>query len=105
MRPRPSPGRTRSVPAVLLFVSSTGFDLWEFTYVASSCILGVVALSAAVVGYWFAPMHWSERWVAAFAGVVFIAPKLGADLAGLVILAPVAVAQWLKRRAASATPA
>ena len=41
---------------VLLFVSSTGFDLLEFSYTAASCILGVVALSAAVVGYLLAPM-------------------------------------------------
>ncbi|MEX0339612.1 MAG: TRAP transporter permease, partial [Arenibacterium sp.] len=41
---------------VLLFVSSTGFDLWEFTYTAASCIAGVIALSAAAVGSWAGPM-------------------------------------------------
>ena len=25
----------------------------------------MIALSMAVVGYWFNPMHWAERWLAA----------------------------------------
>ncbi|MEM8648003.1 MAG: TRAP transporter fused permease subunit, partial [Pseudomonadota bacterium] len=46
---------------VLLFVSSTGFDFWEFSYTATSCIVGVLSLSAAVVGYFIAPMTVVER--------------------------------------------
>jgi TRAP transporter 4TM/12TM fusion protein len=84
---------------VLLFVSSTGFDLWEFTYTAASCIAGVVALSTAVVGYFFAPVNIAFRWLLAFAGLVFIAPSLQADLFALVLCAPVILSQSLKRRA------
>ncbi len=86
---------------VLLIVSETGFDIWSFSYTAASCILGVIALSAAVVGYWFALMHWAERWLAALAGLVFIAPSLWADAVALSILAPVALAQLWKRRHAA----
>ena len=85
---------------VLLFVSSTGFDLWEFTYTATSCILGVVALSASVVGYWLMPMAWPSRILMALAGLVFIAPSLQADLMALLIAAPAIVGQVLSRRAA-----
>lgn len=81
---------------VLLFVSSTGFDLWEFSYTASSCIAGVISLSVAVVGYWFAPLHWWERWLSAFAGLIFIAPSLGADLVAILIMAPVVMGQYLR---------
>ena len=87
---------------VLLIVSSTGFDFWVFAYSAASCIAGVISLSAAVVGYWFAPMHWSERWLAGLAGIVFIAPSLSADLAALVILVPTIAAQVIKCRADTA---
>ncbi|MEM1298384.1 MAG: TRAP transporter fused permease subunit [Pseudomonadota bacterium] len=87
---------------VLLIVSSTGFDLWEFTYTALSCIAGVVSLSAAVVGYWFATMHWTERLLAALAGVVFIAPALSVDLVAILILLPVGLAQFAKRKRAVA---
>ncbi|SLN58490.1 Sialic acid TRAP transporter permease protein SiaT [Roseovarius albus] len=83
---------------VLLFVSSTGFDLWEFTYTAASCIAGVVALSTAVVGYWLAPMGTVFRVLAAFAGLVFIAPSLQADLVALIIVSPVILSQIIKRK-------
>jgi len=87
---------------VLLFVSSTGFDLWEFTYTAASCIAGVIALSAAVVGYWLAPMGTLLRILMALAGLVFIAPSLEADLVALVIAAPAIISQIMTRRGADA---
>ncbi|WP_298975263.1 TRAP transporter fused permease subunit [uncultured Roseobacter sp.] len=87
---------------VLLFVSSTGFDLWEFTYTASSCIAGVVALSASVVGYWLVPMGRVSRILMAVAGLVFVAPSLSADLVALLIASPVIVTQIIARRAAVA---
>ena len=83
---------------VLLFVSSTGFDFWQFTYTAASCIAGVIALSAAVVGYWLAPMGAFFRILMAVAGLVFIAPSLQADLAALIIAAPAIISQVFLRR-------
>ena len=83
---------------VLLFVSSTGFDLLEFIYTATSCILGVVALSTAVVGYWLAPMPVISRILMGIAGLVLIAPSLQADLIGLLIAAPAIIPQILQRR-------
>ncbi len=86
---------------VLLFVSSTGFDLWTFTYSAASCIAGVVALSAAVVGYWLAPMGAINRVLCALAGLVFIAPSLSADLVALLIASPAIILQFLAKRQTS----
>ncbi|MEM9432602.1 MAG: TRAP transporter fused permease subunit [Pseudomonadota bacterium] len=83
---------------VLLIVSSTGFDLWEFSYTAASCIAGVIALSAAVVGYWLAPMGTLFRILMAIAGLVFIAPSLQADLVALIIAAPAIISQIIQRR-------
>jgi len=88
---------------VLLFVSSSGFDLAEFSYTASSCIAGVVALSAAVVGYWLAPMNSIERILAAFAGLIFIAPSWEADLVSIAIIAPVIIWQISKKSRANIT--
>lgn len=85
---------------VLLIVSSTGFDLWEFSYTATSCIAGVFALSSAVVGYWFTPMNTVSRILMAVAGLVFVAPSLSADLVALLIASPVIVTQFLARRSA-----
>ncbi len=92
---------------VLLLVSSTGFDFLEFSYAATSCILGVVALSASVVGFFLAPMAWYERVLAAFAGLVAIAPTWQSDLIALAIVAPVLLLQVIakKRRAATSADA
>ncbi|RUS60934.1 TRAP transporter fused permease subunit [Pseudorhodobacter sp. E13] len=88
---------------VLLIVSSTGFDLWEFTYTATSCILGVLALSTSVVGYWKAPMGVVMRVLLAVSGIVFIAPSLQADLMAALIAAPAVLSQFVaQRRAAKA---
>ncbi len=88
---------------VLLFVSSTGFDLWQFTYTATSCIAGVMALSTAVVGYWLAPMGAVFRVLMALAGLVFIAPSLQADLVALLIATPAVISQLIARRQHPAT--
>lgn len=82
---------------VLLFVSSTGFDLWTFTYSAISCIAGVVALSAAVVGFWRAPIGVINRCLLAMSGLVFIAPSLHADLVALIIAIPAVISQFMAR--------
>ncbi|MEM7213367.1 MAG: TRAP transporter permease, partial [Pseudomonadota bacterium] len=85
---------------VLLFVSSTGFDGLTFAYAATSAILGVVALSASVVGYWLAPMNAIERILCAIAGLVAIAPSWQSDLVALSIAAPAILWQFAKRRSA-----
>ena len=86
---------------VLLFVSSTGFDLLEFSYTSTSCIAGVIALSAAVVGYWLSGMTTAERILAALAGLIFIAPSWQADIAALMIVAPVVIFQLIKKKQTS----
>jgi len=82
---------------VLLFVSSTGFNLLEFTYTATSCIAGVIALSAAVVCYWLKPMNIAGRVLMAIAGIIFVAPSLTADMIALVVASPVIVTQLIAR--------
>lgn len=86
---------------VLLIVSPTGFDLWEFTYTATSCIFGVIALSVSVVGYWLMPMGWFMRLLMAAAGLVFVAPTLMADLVALMIAAPAIASQIYAKLKAS----
>ena len=83
---------------VLLFVSSTGFNFLEFSYTATSCILGVVALSASVVGFFLTPMAWYERVLGAFAGLVAIAPTWQSDLIALAIVAPAILTQIMKKK-------
>ncbi|MGI9436442.1 MAG: TRAP transporter large permease subunit, partial [Geminicoccaceae bacterium] len=84
---------------VLLVVSSAGFGLIEFSYTAASCIVGVLALSAGVVGYFMAPMGVIERILCAVAGLIFIAPSWQADLLALALVVPAGLLQivtWSK---------
>ena len=89
---------------VLLIVSTTGFDGLQFTYASLSAVAGVIALSAAVVGHFAAPMGAFERILCAIAGLVFIAPSWEADLTAVAILVPAALLQVLARRRATASP-
>jgi TRAP transporter 4TM/12TM fusion protein len=79
---------------VLLFVSSTGFDLLEFSYTATSCIAGVFFLSAAVVGFMFTHMGFIQRILLAISGIIMIAPSFQADLFALVVAAPALIIQF-----------
>ncbi len=88
---------------VLLFVSSTGFDLLEFSYTATSCIVGVIFLSAAVVGYFLTSMSVIERILFALSGLVMIAPSLQADLVALAIALPTLIIQVIGKRRRLAT--
>lgn len=90
---------------VLLFVSSTGFNFIEFSYTAASCIAGVIALSAAVVGYWLTPMGFVGRLLFAVGGVVFIAPSIKADIAAILVVAPAVASQLFARNKLSRVPA
>ena len=86
---------------VLLFVSSTGFDLLTFAYTATSCLFGVFALSTAVVGYWVTSISPPLRILMGIAGLVFVAPSFSADLIALAITLPVLITQFLAWRNAS----
>jgi TRAP-type uncharacterized transport system fused permease subunit len=93
------------VPFVFVFAPSLllvakGFSWSEFAVGLTGCLAGIAALSAAFSGYFVAPMAVWERWLAAVAAMLFVAPSLGASLAGLVILAPVILRQVQSARAA-----
>ncbi|MEM7210108.1 MAG: TRAP transporter permease [Pseudomonadota bacterium] len=83
---------------VLLIVSSAGFDFLTFSYAATSCIVGVIFLSASVVGYFLVPMSSWERWLLALSGIVMIAPSWEADLLALAIALPSVTRQLLTRK-------
>ena len=92
-------------PALLLVTGD--FDLVTFLYQFGSCVLGVVFLSAAVVGFLLTPMGVASRIVLALSGLVMIAPSWQTDLWALLLAAPAILAQvWARKSApAAARPA
>ena len=87
-------------PALLLVTGE--FDIVTFSYQFGSCVLGVVFLSAAVVGFWLAPLTGWARVLLAVSGLVMIAPSWTVDLWALLIASPVIATQVLSRRSALA---
>ena len=83
---------------VLLIVSGEPFSIVEFLHVAASCLIGVAALSGAVVGFLFARMGALERVLCAVAGIVLLAPSWQADLVGIALLAPSVLRQLATAR-------
>lgn len=82
---------------VLLFVSSTGFNLIAFSYTGASAVAGVVALSAAVVGFVKVRMSLLSRIFAFTAGIIFIAPSWQADLIASLLCLPIIFEQYVFR--------
>ena len=83
---------------VLLIVSGEPFALGEFLRVAASCLVGVAALSGAVVGFLLGPMGVLGRLLCAAAGLVLLAPSWQADLVGCALLVGPLLRQLAARR-------
>ncbi|MDS9468766.1 TRAP transporter fused permease subunit [Paracoccus sp. MBLB3053] len=89
---------------VLLIVSDGGFQPGPFAMALTSCLAGVLSLSAAVVGHWRTPLVWPARIVLAVAGLVFVAPSWQSNAIGMALVAPILLHQLVltPRRAAIA---
>ena len=67
--------------------------------------IGVVALSAALEGYWLRTATWLERGLFLVAALLLIDPRLITDAVGLVLLLVALSLQKLRRPESVATPA
>lgn len=98
------------VPFVFVFSPSLllvakGFNWGDFAVTFIGCVLGIVALAAALSGYLMAEMKRWERTLCALGALCLIAPGLKISLLGVVLMLPVLVNQWAARKAAGATAA
>jgi TRAP transporter 4TM/12TM fusion protein len=96
------------VPFVFVFSPSLllvakGFTWADFAVTFIGCVLGIVALAAALSGYLMAEMKRWERALCAIGALCLIAPGLKISLLGLALMLPVLVSQWTVSRA-SHTP-
>jgi TRAP transporter 4TM/12TM fusion protein len=81
-------------PTILL----QGSGLTEIVITVVTAVVGVVALSGAVAGYFLTTSSWPERALLAAAAVLLIFHDVRADVGGLSLMAVVAFAQILRRR-------
>ncbi len=98
------------VPFVFVFSPSLllvakGFNWGDFAVTFIGCVLGIIALAAALSGYLMAEMKRWERTLCALGALCLIAPGLKISLLGVVLMLPVLVNQWAARKASGASAA
>lgn len=87
------------VPFVFVFSPSLllvakGFNWPDFVITFTGCVLGIVALAAALSGYMMSEMKRWERTLCTIGALCLIAPGLKISLVGVVIMSPVLIHQW-----------
>ena len=82
----------------LLMIGGWGEIAWSFT----TATLGIVSLSAALVGHGLAPLRVWERLALGVAALLLIDTGLTTDVIGLMVLGALGVRQWLARQQAAA---
>lgn len=66
----------------LLMIDTT---LWQILWVTFTAIIGMLAISAGMIGYWYRKVNPVERLLAILAGLLLIYPEGYSDMAGLAL--------------------
>ena len=100
-----SPHTSRTCRGKSLLLVVDGFTWNEFFFAASTCAIGIVCLGAALTGYLLRPMPIWQRALMTFASFFMVAPGGASDIAGLAMIAPVLVLQYIAWRKTPPPPA
>ncbi len=80
-------------PAMLMM----GASLPEILWVVATAIIGMIAIGAGMIGYWYRKCNWIERILAVATGLLLIYPETLSDIIGLVMFIGLFIIQWLSR--------
>ncbi len=69
-------------PAILMVDVTVPQIIW----ITLTAVLGMIAIGAGVIGYWYRPLKWFERIILLAAGIAMIYPESISDISGLVVL-------------------
>lgn len=69
----------------------------EIIWVVFTAMMGMIAIGAGVIGYWYRPINWIERIILVAAGVAMIYPESLSDTIGLIVFAVMFVIQYITR--------
>lgn len=89
-------------PAMLLVLDEY-FSWGEFIQTAGTCIVGIIMLGAALVGYLIAPMSMAMRLLLAIAAILMVSTSWQANVWSLALAAPVMLSQLKGWRRAKPT--
>lgn len=80
-------------PAMLMMGASVPEILW----VVFTAIIGMIAIGAGMIGFWYRKCNWIERLFALATGMLLIYPETITDIIGLVLFAAMVALQWMTR--------
>ena len=81
-------------PELLLIDTTWYYAIWMFV----TALLGMIAIGAGVVGYWYQKISWLERIIAIVAGLLLIYPEGYSDWFGLAIFAGLIAFQFIYKK-------
>ncbi len=81
-------------PAMLLVLDDY-FTWGEFVHTTGTCIIGILMLGAALIGYMLCPMGWFARLWIAVAAIMMVATDAQINLWAVVVAAPVLLHQFI----------
>ncbi|WP_084780559.1 TRAP transporter permease [Bacillus massilinigeriensis] len=80
-------------PELLMIDTTWTYLIW----VVISAFIGMLAISAGVIGFWYRQMHWIERLFALATGLCLIYPEKISDMLGLITFAVLlGLQKWYK---------
>lgn len=80
-------------PALLMIDVTVGQIAW----VVFTALMGMIAIGAGVIGYWYRKINAIERLVLIAAGLAMIYPESVSDTIGLIVFGVMFVIQWMTR--------
>lgn len=80
-------------PALLMI----GATIPEILWVVFTAIVGMIAIGAGMIGYWYRKCNWIERILAVSTGLLLIFPETITDIIGLVLFIGMVAIQYKSR--------
>ncbi|WP_313237435.1 TRAP transporter permease [Sporosarcina ureae] len=78
-------------PAMLMLDSS----VTEIVWVTLTAIVGMVAIGAGIIGFWYSKLNWIMRIITIGTGMLLIYPETMTDIVGLVLFIILLAFQWV----------
>lgn len=76
----------------------------QVLWVVITALLGMIAIGAGIIGFWYRKMIWIERLIVIAAGLLMIYPESFSDIAGLIVFGIMFVIQLLTKNKGKNTP-
>ena len=77
------------IPYIIVFspaILMVDVTVLQIVWITITAILGMIAIGAGVIGYWYRKLNWFERIILIAAGLAMIYPESISDISGLIVL-------------------